>query len=243
MRVHPRFVFRLCSWVFPENSGFWKFLLMRQLSTFFAQKNKQKLLMCSTNSKFHFIHFLFIICAAFAVCSVITILLFNVKLDSNYKHRAQIEAYKQRQEKLEEMLAKKKHEVEVLHRKAMEKKLFTPIGDLRTRPEREELSTVLCFIFSTILSTGGVEMWFWSLYYETFSKSPYTVYAIMLNDIWNHDVVKRFSEEGLKFNPGGAEMMDKCDIIIQTGAPPLPTYKLSRKPARVLVIHGGMYTI
>lgn len=85
--------------------------------------------MCS-NNKFHFIHFLFIVCAAFAVCSIVTILLFNVKLDMSYKHRAQLEVLKKRQEKLEELLAKKKHEVEVLYRKNIEKKLFTPIGML-----------------------------------------------------------------------------------------------------------------
>lgn len=42
-------------------------------------------------------------------------------------------------------------------------------------------------------------MWFWSLYHEVFSKPPYTVYAVQLFDVWNHDVVKKFSEEGKIF--------------------------------------------
>lgn len=86
---------------------------------------------------------------------------------------------------------------------------------MRLRTEREDQSTVLCFVFSTILSTGGVEqcnillihaniyfLGFWTLYYNIFTKPPYTVYALQIMDIFNHDVVKHLSQEGLRFNPG-----------------------------------------
>src|SRR5690606_31114829 len=48
----------------------------------------------------------------------------------------------------------------------------------------------------------------------------------------------KLDHERLLFNPGTQTLADNCDIIIQTGTPPVPTYNFRRQATRVLVIHG-----
>ena len=114
-----------------------------------------------------------------------------------------------------------------------------PIQDLRPNMQKRPNAIALCFVFSTILNTGGVEAWYWSLFDSVFKLEPFAVHAVQLNDLWSVPVVDRFASEGVIFNPGLRYMADTCDIIVSTGSQPLHEYNLHRRVPRILVIHGS----
>jgi glycosyltransferase involved in cell wall biosynthesis len=94
-------------------------------------------------------------------------------------------------------------------------------------------------VFSTILDTGGVEAWFWTLFAAVFSRAPYVVHAVQINDLWSEGSAAHFVREGVLFNPGMNYLVDTCDVIVSTGSLPLPAPRLQRAPPTVLVIHGS----
>ena len=117
--------------------------------------------------------------------------------------------------------------------------VLLPLLDLRPNAVKNPDSIAVCFQFSTILATGGIEAWFWALFDGVFSQGPFSVHAVQLNDYWSPEVAARFVRAGVIFNPGQAYLVDTCDVIVLTGSQPLPEPPLQRRVPRVLVIHGS----
>jgi glycosyltransferase involved in cell wall biosynthesis len=120
-----------------------------------------------------------------------------------------------------------------------EKEVLLPLADLRPNAVKRPSDVALCFVFSTLLDTGGVEAWYWALFDNVFTSPPFVVHAVQLNDLWSVATATRFASEGVVFNPGLNYLVDTCDVIVSTGSQPLPAPRLQRKASTVLVIHGS----
>lgn len=75
----------------------------------------------------------------------------------------------------------------------------------------------VCVAMSTLLDTGGTEQWFWSVVDSIYHKSPFVLHAVQVNDYWSHGAVKKIHSRRIKFNPTSRDMVEECDVIIQTG--------------------------
>lgn len=58
--------------------------------------------------------------------------------------------------------------------------VLMPLLDLRPNARKRPNAIALCFEFSTILNTGGVEAWYWSLFDAVFKHDPFVVHAVQV---------------------------------------------------------------
>lgn len=75
----------------------------------------------------------------------------------------------------------------------------------------------VCIIVTTLLDTGGTENWLFSLVHAVFHKPPFVVHAMKVASYWSHGAVQNIHARQIRFNPSDRELVDECDVIVETG--------------------------
>ena len=95
----------------------------------------------------------------------------------------------------------------------------------------------LCFVFFELFEDGNTGGWFWSLYETVFTKAPFYVHAVQVKALHSWSAFMRLRRAGVHFNPSDFDLLRHCDVLLQTGTPPLRSWGKHRLVPRIMVVH------